>query len=674
MNRKPVLQETALLVVKRFLWSLLFPLMFPLPSLALGPMSSFQDLVAGDLHAGLINGTFYTSRFNSPCGMTINPEGTRLYIADRGNHCIRMVDLEHSNQVTTLAGTGAVGNKDGSLTDATFSQPNEMAYLPDEQIAVSDEGDFCIRLINLKSKNVTTIVGNGQNGVSDGEGRKAQAGDIYNMVYLASQGKLYFTQPDYGALRALDIKTLQVTTVIRGKSEIPRPTALCGYDNKLYMVDQSGQQVFEGLPISIAGQGTTFTWSPFAQGEKIESLAWSGKILYAIQRVTTAPLARLTPAYQPVTFISIWGKTIQEPSLCAFFSEVNGDTYKMALVPDPQSDRKLYLSHSVLNIVTSYRDLSMVDFQKTNTVSSGGLYDYEYPRRKPPRTFRILLFGDSRTATNIHDDPHSSPDGVYGDRSVIMSKRLETALNMMASLLDVPTRFEVLHYWKVSYENFNIWSYYALPELAQTYDVDMVLGVFTPNFDLESYFDKPLTDQGIPADKFDPEFILKPIQERIRNGTPKKLLDLGLAKKICTINPENKIQWVYQPFPTDPEFLDCAAQMFSEPIALFKKKLNEMKTSQGKPIRLVEALLPAAGVSQPQMGTAFFRNVVEKAQVDYIDLSPEMNSYRISFYPFSEISEKDHFTTEGHLLVSYWLAFELLHRKIIPFKSSYKGF
>jgi hypothetical protein len=277
----------------------------------------------------------------------------------------------------------------------------------------------------------------------------------------------------------------------------------------------------------------------------------------------------------------------------AFFDDAQLDN-RIALVADPQSEHKFYISHPHLNIVTSYRDLFIDRLQNTGSKNSGGLFDYEYPLKKPPRTFRILLYGESNTAYNIHDEPNPPPEGSASNRSAIMSKRLEATLNMTASLLDVPTRFEILQYWRNGGEHMNIWSYYEIPELAQKYDVDMVLGVYSPNFDVDVYFERPLTQEGIPSHVFNPEFMLKPVQERIRNGTPKKFLDICLAKKIATITPDNKIQWAFQFMPADPELLDCAAQMLSEPISLLRKKLNGMRTSQGKPIRFEETLLPGA--------------------------------------------------------------------------------
>ncbi len=666
MKRRLVLQGTALGVMKRFLCPLIISLLIPLPSLAIGPMSSFQDLVAGDWDPGLINGVFYSSRFNNPCGMAINPEGTKLYVADRGNHCVRMVDFEHANQVSTVAGTGQAGFKDGSLSAAVFNLPNQLAVLPDDQIAVSDEGNSRIRLINLKTKTVSTLAGNGQAGVSDGIGDKAQVGIVGNMVYLASQGKLFFTQPDPGAMRALDLKTHQVTTLFQGKAEIPKPAALCGAGDRLYVANQAGQEVYEGVPVTAAGQAATFNWNLCAHGEKIESLAWAGKILYAVQRMDTAPLARLLPQYQPVTFVSVWGKTTKDPLLEAFFSDIH-DSSPMALIPDPQSERKLFFSHPQLNIVTSYREMDLYDLQAPHLGNTGGLLDYEYPWKKPPHTFRIILFGDSRSAGVMPEDPNPSPDGVYGQRSNGICKRLEETLNMMACLWDVPTRFEVFNSSRAVDDDFVIWSYYTIPDLAKKFDVDLVMCLYPPDFLVGGYFQKPLTDEGIPSYTFDPEFILKPVLERTK-GTPRKFLDLLLAKKYCLINPINTIQWMLPAKPTDPELVDCAAQMISEPVALLKKKLNAIKTSQGNPVRLEEALFTLPGTVLPQMSMDVFKKVCEKAHVDYFDLSPEMKTFRVSFYPLSEIGGNDHMYRGGHILVASWLAFELIRHKIVPFE------
>src|SRR5581483_1762876 len=142
--------------------------LFPLAAKALSPMVQFQDLVAGSGEAGFEDGSFYSARFNGPPGLAGSDYCSFLYVADQQNNRIRVVRMDDKNKVETLAGTGEAGMKDGPATQAAFNQPTALAYLPDDTLAVIDRGNLLIRLIDLKTKMVSTLAGGGQAGSAEG--------------------------------------------------------------------------------------------------------------------------------------------------------------------------------------------------------------------------------------------------------------------------------------------------------------------------------------------------------------------------------------------------------------------------------------------------------------------------------------------------------------------------
>ena len=84
--------------------------------------------------AGFRDGDVQEAQFKEPRGIAIDKEGN-LYIADVGNNRIRKVDTK-LNVVTTIAGSGAAGYKDGDPLEAQFNQPwgvyldkNEFLYI-----------------------------------------------------------------------------------------------------------------------------------------------------------------------------------------------------------------------------------------------------------------------------------------------------------------------------------------------------------------------------------------------------------------------------------------------------------------------------------------------------------------------------------------------------------------
>jgi sugar lactone lactonase YvrE len=103
-----------------------------------GQVSTF----AGSGTAGNVNGKGTAASFNAPAGIAIDSQGN-LYIADSKNNEIR--EISTSGMVTTLAGTGAAGAANGSLTSSTFNNPEGVAVDSYGNVYVSDTGNSLIR-------------------------------------------------------------------------------------------------------------------------------------------------------------------------------------------------------------------------------------------------------------------------------------------------------------------------------------------------------------------------------------------------------------------------------------------------------------------------------------------------------------------------------------------------
>ena len=82
-----------------------------------------------ELHRGWRDATHATkAQLNYPTGLA--SDGSVVFIADRGNNCIRKWDGQIDGVVQTVAGNcelGAWGFKDGRGTEARFSGPSKLA-------------------------------------------------------------------------------------------------------------------------------------------------------------------------------------------------------------------------------------------------------------------------------------------------------------------------------------------------------------------------------------------------------------------------------------------------------------------------------------------------------------------------------------------------------------------
>ena len=98
---------------------------------------------AGKGTIGLLNGAASVAAFYYPQGVAVGASGA-VYVADRNNHVIRKIS---GGIVSTLAGTGAAGFGDGTLTTAKFKHPWGLCYAPNGKIFVADYDNNRIRMI-----------------------------------------------------------------------------------------------------------------------------------------------------------------------------------------------------------------------------------------------------------------------------------------------------------------------------------------------------------------------------------------------------------------------------------------------------------------------------------------------------------------------------------------------
>jgi sugar lactone lactonase YvrE len=124
---------------------------------------------------GLKNAGRLESLFNFPSFINLNKSSGELLVSDSANHVVRLVDPGPTGRVSTLAGNGDPGAKDGDLLEAQFLEPS--GILSDEKgnIWIADTGSHTIRRIDARSETVETVAGSpGKAGFLDGVGGAAR--------------------------------------------------------------------------------------------------------------------------------------------------------------------------------------------------------------------------------------------------------------------------------------------------------------------------------------------------------------------------------------------------------------------------------------------------------------------------------------------------------------------
>ncbi len=151
--------------------------------------------------------------FNWPNGLALSSDGSTLYVADNDNHVIRQIDIV-TTAVTTLAGAAGVPDYvDGTGAAARFNSPRGVALASDgSKLFVADSYNHVIRQIDIATKDVTTLAGTaGESGFTNDIGTAAR---FDFPTGLACDGlKLYVADGDNNVIRQIDIVTAGVTTL-----------------------------------------------------------------------------------------------------------------------------------------------------------------------------------------------------------------------------------------------------------------------------------------------------------------------------------------------------------------------------------------------------------------------------------------------------------------------------
>jgi sugar lactone lactonase YvrE len=163
------------------------------------------------------------AKLNSADAIAAGPDGT-LYIADAGNHRIRMVDEDGT--ITTVAGNGAAGfsGDGGPATEASLDYPMGPTVDRDGTLYFLDSNNLRIRKVD-EGGTITTVAGTGTDGFTpDGTpAAKAQLVPVGDHspagLALGRGGVLLFPQVGGHRVRMIDARGLVRTVAGNGVEE-----------------------------------------------------------------------------------------------------------------------------------------------------------------------------------------------------------------------------------------------------------------------------------------------------------------------------------------------------------------------------------------------------------------------------------------------------------------------
>jgi len=164
--------------------------------------------VAGDSAPGAVDGALTKARFNAPRGVAVSAAGV-VYVADTGNHKIRAIN--NNGVVSTLAGTGVKGFKDGAANKAQFNAPVDVAVSSVGDVYVADRFNHRVRVI---SKGWVSTVAGSKMGMIDGTLASALLAHPSGLA-VDSTNKIYIGDTNNNRVRVIHSGT--ISTFAGGK-------------------------------------------------------------------------------------------------------------------------------------------------------------------------------------------------------------------------------------------------------------------------------------------------------------------------------------------------------------------------------------------------------------------------------------------------------------------------
>lgn len=226
--------------------------------------------VIGRGEAGFADGGFGEAAFREPQGLAL--AGTMLIVADRGNHAVRMIDLE-SREVATMAGTGTLGG-----LDATGGEPLELALrspwdvlLHEYDLFIAMAGSHQLWRLDLKRGWHVPHAGSGHEAIDDGPLERATLAQP--MALATDEVRLYFADAESSSVRHVPLEGDGSVDTLVG-------TGLFDFGD----VDGVGDEVRLQHPAGLAwGQGNHRLWIADTYNDKLKLLNLETRAVEAVE-------------------------------------------------------------------------------------------------------------------------------------------------------------------------------------------------------------------------------------------------------------------------------------------------------------------------------------------------------------------------------------------------------
>ena len=204
------------------------------------------------------------------------------YICEMTNN--RIVKVDASGHLSLFAGTARKGHTGdgGPAKEATLDGPHHLLVLKNGDVLIADTWNGCVRRVDAAATTITTMAGTGRRGYGGdgGPADQAQFSGVYCLALDSAQENLYIADLENRRIRAIDLKSKVVRTVAgNGQKGIPAdgsdaatsplldPRAVTVAKNgDVYILERGGHTLrvvdTKGKIRTVVGTGKAGPWTP----------------------------------------------------------------------------------------------------------------------------------------------------------------------------------------------------------------------------------------------------------------------------------------------------------------------------------------------------------------------------------------------------------------------------
>jgi streptogramin lyase len=164
------------------------------------------------------------TQLNNPYGLIIGPDAA-LYFCDLDNQRVRRLDLQ-TRRLTTIAGNGQRGYRGdgGPAVEASLNMPHELQFDSKGNLYVAERDNHVVRKVDRTTGLISTVAGTGMAGFGGdgGPGANAQLRQPHSVV-MDRDGSLLICDIGNQRIRRLDLRTGLITTYAGTGAAKPTP-------------------------------------------------------------------------------------------------------------------------------------------------------------------------------------------------------------------------------------------------------------------------------------------------------------------------------------------------------------------------------------------------------------------------------------------------------------------